>query len=180
MAKQNDLSGLALSFVNTMTGRMREETEYHAPKTHVGKVYSVKGVDAPVIVIGKQKLKRNSYRISKSVSISSLRVGDEVLMTDTSIGTQILSALLRTDDDAGDKLGGSSTDKSFVIGDGTKTVFALKHNLGTKAVSVGIWGNSTNALYYDRHDSIVATDKNTVTVTFASAPSSKQYRVVIK
>ena len=180
MAQQNDMQKLALSFVNTMTGRMREETDYHTPKTHIGKVVSMRGTDAPVIAIGKQRLKRNAYRIAKSVSMSNLEIGDEVLMTDTNIGTPILSALLRSDDDAGDKMGKNKTSHTQVVGNGSSTVFAITHDLGTRDVTVGIWRNSDNYLFYDKHSSIVATSVNVVTVTFIVAPSSKQYRVVVK
>lgn len=67
------------------------------------------------------------------------------------------------------------------IGDGSATSFAVAHNLGTTDVVVQLWDQSGTDPVEATADasSIEATDANTVTVTFGSAPSTDQYRVVI-
>jgi hypothetical protein len=65
---------------------------------------------------------------------------------------------------------------SASVGDGSSTSLAVTHNLGTKDVSVTVRLNSTDeAVLADW----VATDTNTVTVTFATAPASNAYRVTV-
>lgn len=62
------------------------------------------------------------------------------------------------------------------VGNGTNTSFAITHNLGTRDVVVNVYDNSA----YDTVEvDVVRTDTNTVTVTFASAPATDAYRVVI-
>lgn len=177
----SDLTSLAQTFANTMTGRMRSETDYHTSKTMLGRVVSVRGADAPVVQVGKQKLKRTSYRIAKSVSVANLKPGDEVLMVETYLGTLVMTALMRTDSDKGDRNTKAPKTKSVsLVGNGSSVTFDVEHQLGTRDIAVSIWDANTNELYYDKHDSIVATDSDTVRITFKSAPTTKQYRIVIK
>lgn len=62
------------------------------------------------------------------------------------------------------------------VGNGTNTSFAITHNLGTRDVVVNVYDNSG----YDTVETdVVRTDTNTVTITFASAPATDAYRVVI-
>lgn len=63
------------------------------------------------------------------------------------------------------------------VGDGSATSFALTHNLGTRDVVVSIYDNST---YEEVITDVVLTSTSVVTVTFAVAPTSNAYRVVIK
>ena len=63
------------------------------------------------------------------------------------------------------------------VGDATATSFTLTHNLGTRDVTVAIYDNAT---YEEVMADVVATSTTVVTVTFAIAPSSNAYRVVIK
>lgn len=63
------------------------------------------------------------------------------------------------------------------VGDGSATSFALTHNLGTRDVTVAIYDNST---YEEVITDVVLTSTSVVTVTFAVAPTSNAYRVVIK
>lgn len=63
------------------------------------------------------------------------------------------------------------------IGDGVLTSFTVTHNLGTRDVTVAI---RTVASTYDMIlTDWAATTTNTITVTFATAPSSSQYRVIV-
>ena len=79
--------------------------------------------------------------------------------------------------------GGVKIDSSVVarkysanIGNGSSTSIAVTHNLGTKDVAVSLRQNSDDAGFMTDW---VATDANTVTLTFASAPSSGQHRVTV-
>jgi hypothetical protein len=62
------------------------------------------------------------------------------------------------------------------VGNGTNTSFALSHGLGTRDVQVQVFDNAT----YDTVEcDVVRTDTNTVTVSFATAPTTNAYRVVV-
>lgn len=63
------------------------------------------------------------------------------------------------------------------VGNASATSFALTHNLGTRDVIVAIYDNAT---YEEVMADVVATSTSVVTVSFAVAPSSNAYRVVIK
>lgn len=67
------------------------------------------------------------------------------------------------------------------IGDGSATSFTVTHNLGTEDVHVQVWDVSGTDPVLANGDpsSVEATDTNTVTVTFGSAPSTDQYRIVV-
>lgn len=62
------------------------------------------------------------------------------------------------------------------IGNGSLTSIPVAHNLGTKDVIVQLRLNSTDAAEIADW---VATDTNTVTLTFAAAPASNAYRVTV-
>nr|WP_309099062.1 hypothetical protein [Fredinandcohnia onubensis] len=63
------------------------------------------------------------------------------------------------------------------IGDGVATSIAVTHNLGTQEVTVSLRENVSpyNVVYAD----VQITNTNTITILFASAPSSNQYKVVV-
>lgn len=64
------------------------------------------------------------------------------------------------------------------VGDGAATNIAVSHGLGTQDVVVQV---HLAASTYDRVDvPWQATDANTVTLNFAAAPSSGQYRCVVQ
>lgn len=63
------------------------------------------------------------------------------------------------------------------VGNGSSTSFAITHNLNTVDVIVQIKDNTNLDLVIA---DVVITDANTVTVSFASAPASNAYRVIIK
>jgi phage-related tail fiber protein len=65
---------------------------------------------------------------------------------------------------------------AVAIGDGSATAFTVTHNLGTRDVMVMIY----NATTFEQVEvDVIATSATAVTVTFASAPASGAYRVVV-
>jgi hypothetical protein len=62
------------------------------------------------------------------------------------------------------------------IGNGSSTNIAVTHGLGTKDISWSLRDNSNDEFVYTDG---VATDTNTLTLTFAVAPTSSQFRVVV-
>jgi hypothetical protein len=63
------------------------------------------------------------------------------------------------------------------IGDGTATTYTVTHNLATKDVTVQVF--ETNADYNQIEADVQHTSDSVVTIKFAVAPSSGEYRVVI-
>lgn len=79
--------------------------------------------------------------------------------------------------------GGVSVDTAIVVrkyaanvGNGSLTSIAVTHNLNTQDVTWSLREVSTNAFVIA---DAVATDANTLTLTFATAPASNAYRVVV-
>jgi hypothetical protein len=71
----------------------------------------------------------------------------------------------------------AATGFSANVGNGTNTNYAITHSLGTRDVIVQLYDNATyDTVFVDT----VRTDTNTVTLTFATAPSANAYRVVIQ
>jgi hypothetical protein len=78
---------------------------------------------------------------------------------------------------------GINIDTSFIarkfsanVGNGAATAIAVTHNLGTKDIAVSLREVATDANVFTDW---VATDTNTVTLTFAVAPASNAYRVTV-
>lgn len=71
------------------------------------------------------------------------------------------------------RVGGYAAD----IGNGTDASFALTHGLATEDVQVKIKDNTTKEFV---ETDIVVSSASVVTVSFASAPSTNRYRVIIK
>ena len=67
--------------------------------------------------------------------------------------------------------------KTFTIGDGVSTSIACTHSLGTRAVITQVYDASTFAVVYP---DIVNTSTSVTTITFAVAPGSNSYIVVIQ
>lgn len=65
---------------------------------------------------------------------------------------------------------------STSIGNGSSTSIAVTHSLNTKDITWSLRQNSDDAFVITDG---VATDANTLTLTFATAPSLNQYRVVV-
>lgn len=66
---------------------------------------------------------------------------------------------------------------AVAIGDGATTALVVTHNLGTRDVTVGVY--EAGSPYAEILADVEHTDANTVTVTFATAPTAGQYRVVV-
>lgn len=68
--------------------------------------------------------------------------------------------------------------RSYVqnIGDGTNTSYTVTHSLNTRDVIVQLYDNST---YDTVFSDVVRTNTTTVTITFSSAPSSNDIRVLV-
>lgn len=62
------------------------------------------------------------------------------------------------------------------IGDGSTTAITVTHNLGTTDVHAQVYTVSSPALV---DVNITVTDANNIVVTFATAPTTNQYRVVV-
>lgn len=63
------------------------------------------------------------------------------------------------------------------IGNGSLTIIPVDHNLNTKDVIVQVWRNASP---FDRVDvDAVATSTTRVTLTFAVAPATNAYRVIV-
>jgi len=73
-------------------------------------------------------------------------------------------------------LSGAATKYTQLIGNGSSTSIAVTHNLGTTGVIAQVYDASTLAQV---ECDIVATDTNTTTFIFTTAPASNAYRVVI-
>lgn len=63
------------------------------------------------------------------------------------------------------------------VGNGSSLSFAVTHNLNTLDVIVQVVENSTGDTVYT---DVARTSVNVVTVTFNTAPTTDQYRIVIK
>ena len=65
---------------------------------------------------------------------------------------------------------------SAAIGDGTSTTLTVTHNLNTQDISVSVYDTATRTgVLCDW----VANGVNTVQLTFGTAPTSGQYRVLV-
>ena len=62
------------------------------------------------------------------------------------------------------------------LGDGTNTAFTVTHSFNTRTVVVSVYDATT---YEEVYADITRTGVNTVTVTFASAPTADAYKVVV-
>ena len=72
--------------------------------------------------------------------------------------------------------GGTVTKFAASIGNGALTSFTVTHSLGSKDVLVVIYDNSTNE---EVQADVVHTSTTVVTLAFAVAPTTNQYRVVV-
>lgn len=66
---------------------------------------------------------------------------------------------------------------AFSIGDGSATSYTVNHALATRDVTVQIFDNASP--YAQVEADVEHTDSNNLTIKFATAPTSDQYRVVV-
>jgi hypothetical protein len=66
---------------------------------------------------------------------------------------------------------------AFSIGDGSATSYTVNHALTTRDVTVQIFDNASP--YAQVEADVEHTDSNNLTIKFATAPTSEQYRVVV-
>jgi hypothetical protein len=100
------------------------------------------------------------------------------------IAANVISALAATAGGVVVGSGGVSLDTAIAVrkysvafGDGVSTAFTVTHNLGTQDIIVGIYSATTP--FAEVEADVGHTTTNTCTLTFAVAPTSNQYRVVI-
>jgi hypothetical protein len=66
---------------------------------------------------------------------------------------------------------------AFNLGDGSATSYTVNHALATRDVTVHVYENASP--YAQVEADVEHTDSNNLTIKFASAPTSNQYRVVV-
>jgi hypothetical protein len=66
---------------------------------------------------------------------------------------------------------------AFSVGDGSATSYTVTHALATRDVTVQIFDNASP--YAQVEADVEHTDSNNLTIKFAAAPTSDQYRVVV-
>lgn len=117
------------------------------------------------------QLEVNRDQATESV-LGLVRIADQTTVNTGTDDTEAITALkLKTYLDG--RTGGYATS----IGDGTATSFTVTHNLGTTDVIVMLVDNTTGEEVMA--DVVVATT-NTITVSFALAPSASGIRVIVK
>lgn len=72
---------------------------------------------------------------------------------------------------------GGPVSASFDVGDGTNTSFVKTHNFGTRDIIATVYDNSTYEVVLA---DVEFTTADTATISFASAPSSNQFKLVLK
>ena len=99
------------------------------------------------------------------------------------IAGSVISAVAAASGGISVAAGGISLDTSIAVrkfsanvGNGAATSIAVTHNLGTQDIDAVVREVATNARVLT---DVVATDINTVTLTFAVAPASNAYRVTV-
>ena len=100
---------------------------------------------------------------------------DSIADTDTSIDTirELMDLVLANESGLNDLIGRHNAD----VGDGSSTSIAVTHSLGSLDVSVEVYRKSDGATV---ECDVVRTNTNVVTLGFVTAPTTNQYRVVIK
>lgn len=100
---------------------------------------------------------------------------DEIAGSDASVDTirETLDIVLQAASDSANLVKRHAED----IGDGSSTSIAVTHNFGSEDVHVFIKDNSTDEFV---EADITVTSANVVTISFAEAPTTNAYRVIVK
>ncbi|MGI5216256.1 hypothetical protein [Nocardia sp. CA-290969] len=108
-----------------------------------------------------------SYNAGNGIAITGETISVDL---DTSSGLSLSASGLRVDT--------SVVVRKYAanIGNGSSTSIAVTHNLGTRDVTVEVFDNAT---FEKVLPDIEHTDANTVTATFAVAPATGAYRIVV-
>ena len=130
-----------------------------------------------------------AYNIGANAVLSGTTLGSTIVTSSlTAVGTIATGTWAATDVDVAHGGTGASTAAAArtnlgattkvtaTIGDGSATAIAVTHSLGTDDVLVEVYGASTKETVVCDVD---RTSTNAVTLTFASAPASNAYKVVI-
>lgn len=122
-------------------------------------------------------------------AVTAAKIADGAIDDGAKISDNIISTAKLVDGSVtADKIGiGAVTDAKLAtkpnktytstVGNGSLTEIPVTHNLGTRAVTVQVYDTSTGA---DVLVDIVRTSTTVVTLTFASAPSTGAYTVVVQ
>lgn len=121
---------------------------------------------------------------SIDVSSSGIRVGSGALLTNgglqggsgTGVSVKNTTGITVGASGVGVDYSVTAQKKAFAIGDGSTLTYTVTHNIGSRDVVVSVYDAvSFNVVMAD----VANASTNTVTVTFAVAPSTNAYRVVV-
>ena len=141
--------------------------------------------DGSTLTIGATGIKVSTGGITSNElgvdSVTSTAMADSSVDLGTSTVTGTLPVLkggtgATTAADARANLG-ATTKYSVEIGDGSATTYTVTHNLNTRDVIVTVYKNATD--YEVVFADVKHATANTVTVSFAVAPASNAYKVVV-
>lgn len=124
---------------------------------------------------GEVTLNGSQTLYNKTISGSSNTLTDIPVSALSTTGTAGSTTYLRGD---GSWAAASAQNTTYTttIGNGSSTTITVTHNLGTRNVVVSVKNAST---YAEVECDVAATTTNTVTLTFATAPTQDQYTVTV-
>ena len=131
-----------------------------------------------------------SVDVTPSSGSASLEIANSALgvKVNTNDGLEVTASGLGINNGAGltftagalvfDTANGYGTRKlAFNLGDGTNTSYVVNHALATRDTAVHVYENASP--YAQVEADVEHTDSNNLTIKFATAPTSNQYRVVV-
>lgn len=139
-----------------------------APLTNGGIAVASGGVS--VIAAGGLTVGASGVVIASSAAGNGLTLSSGVLAVGAGTGISVAADAVSLDTSVAVRKFSQS------IGNGSATSIAVTHNLGTRDITYSVHDSTT---YEFVEVDAVATDTNTLTLTFANAPASNAYRVVV-